>query len=90
MWRQNLAPAYRLTVFIFCLSNVVKGRCIFNCKNPHTILENLTTLDFRSLVKYAIIRLPRMIFDRYILLNTKQLNGETVKQKIELAENCNF
>ena len=72
----------------------VEGRRILNCKNPHIMIDTLTTVEFLKIVEEAIIPPRNINFDRHVFLNTKQLRGETVEHfygKLkELAENCDF
>ena len=70
-----------------------RGR-ILNCKNPHIMIDTLTTVDFWKIVEEAFIRPRNITFDRHVFLITKQLRGKTVghlygKLK-EMAENCDF
>ena len=86
--------ADRKTVFLLYLSIGVEGRRILNCKNPHIIIDTLTTVDIWKIVEEAFIRPRNITFDRHVFLITKQLRGETVdhfygKLK-DSAENCDF
>ena len=82
------------TVTLLYLSIGVDGRRILNCKNPHTMIVTLTTVEFWKIVEEALICPRNLTFDRHLFLITKQLRGETVEQfygKLkELAENCDF
>ena len=86
--------ADRKTVSLIYLSIGVEGRRILNCKNPHLMIDTLTTVDFWKIVEEAFIRSRNITFDRHVFLITKQLRGETVEHfygKLkELAENCDF
>ena len=82
------------TVPLLYLSIGVDGRRILNCKNPHTMIVTLTTVEFWKIVEEAFIRPRNLTFDLHLFLITKQLRGETVEQfygKLkEMAENCDF
>ena len=86
--------ADRKTVSLLYLSIGLEGSCILNCKNPHIMIDTLTTVDFWKIVEEAFIRPRNITFDRHVFLITKQLRGETVEHfygKLkELAENCDF
>ena len=86
--------ADRKTVSLFYLSIGVEGRCILIGKNPHFMIDTLTTVDFLKMVEEAFIHPRNITFDRHVFLIKKQLRGETVKHfygKLkELAENCDF
>ena len=76
------------------LSIGIEGRRILNCKNPHIMIDTLSTVNFWKIVEEAFIRPCNITFDRHVFLITKQLRGETVEHfygKLkELAENCDF
>ena len=86
--------ADRKTVSLLYLSIGVEGRSILNCKNPHIIIDTLTTEEFWKIVEEAFIRPRNINFERHVFLITKQLRGETVEHfygKLKnLAENCDF
>ena len=86
--------ADRKTVSLLYLSLEVEGRRTLNCKNPHIMIDTLSTAEFWKIVEAAFIRPRSIIFDRQVFLITKQLRGETVERfygKLkELAENCDF
>ena len=86
--------ADRKAVSLLYLSIGIEGRRILNCKNPHIMIDTLTTVDFWKIVEEAFIRPRNITLDRHVFLITKQLRGETVEHfygKIkELAENCDF
>ena len=86
--------ADRKTVSLLYLSIGVKRRRILNCKNPHIMINTITTVDFWKIVEEAFIRPSNITFDRHVFLITKQLRGETVEHfygKLkELADNCDF
>ena len=86
--------ADRKAVSQLYLSIGIKRRRILNCKNPHILIDTLTTVDFWKIVEEAFIRPRNITFDRHVFMSTKQLRGETVERfygKIkELAENCDF
>ena len=86
--------ADRKTVSLLYLSIGIEGRRILNCKNPHIMIDTLTTVDFWKIVEEAFIRPRNITFHRHVFLITKQLRGETVEHfhgKLkELAENCDF
>ena len=82
------------TVSLLYLSIRMEGRRILNCKNPHIMIDTLSTAEFWKIVEADFIRPGNIIFDWHVSLITKQLRGETVEQfhgKLEeLAENCDF
>ena len=84
----------RKTVSLLYLSIGVEKRRIFNCKNPHIMIDTLSTAEFWKIVEEAFIRPWNITFDRKVFLITKQLRGETVEHLYgklnELAENCDF
>ena len=86
--------ADRKTVSLLYLSIGVKGRRILKCKNPHIMIDILSTADFWKIVEEECIRPRNITFDRHVFLITKQLRGETVEHfyaKVkELAKNCDF
>ena len=49
--------ADRKTVSLLYLSIEVEGRRILNCKNPHIMIDTLTTVDFWKIVEEAFILL---------------------------------
>ena len=76
------------------LSISAEGRRILNCKNPHIMIDALTTVDFWKIVEEAFIRPRNITFDRHVFLITKKLWGEVVEHfygKLKgLAENCDL
>ena len=86
--------ADRKTVSLLYLSIRIEGRCILNYRNPHIMIDTLTTVDFWKIMEEAFIRRRNINFDRHIFLITKQLRVETVEHFYgnlkELAENCDF
>ncbi|XP_075239367.1 uncharacterized protein LOC142334924 [Convolutriloba macropyga] len=84
----------RKTVSLLYLSIGVKGRRAFNCRNPHIMIDTLTTVDFWKIGEKTFIHPRKITFDRHVFLITKQVWGETVEhfyRKLkELAENCKF
>ena len=84
----------RKTVSLLYLSIGLEGGRIPNCKNPHIMIDTLTTAEFWKIVEEAFICPRYKTFDRPIFLITKQLRGETVEHfyvKLkELAEKCYF
>ena len=78
------------------LSNRIgmEGRRILNSKNPHIMIDVLSTAEFRKIVEAAFIRPRNITFDRDVFLTMKQLRGKAVKhfygKHKELAENCVF
>ena len=86
--------ADRKTVSLLYLSIGIEGRLILNCKNPHIMIDTLSTVNFWKIVEEAFIRPRNITFDRHVFLIIKQLRGETVEHfygKLkELAENCVF
>ena len=89
-----LPLADRKTVSLLYLSIGIEGRRILNCRNPHIMIDTLTSGDFWNFVEEAFIRPRNITFDCHVFLITKQLRGETVEHcygKLkELAENCVF
>ena len=87
-------PADRKTVSLLYLSIGVEGRRILNCKNPHIMIDTLSTVDFWKIVEEAFIRPRNITFDHHVFLITKQLRGETVEHLYgklkESAENYDF
>ena len=86
--------ADRKTVSLLYLSIGIEGRRILNCKNPHIMIDTLSTVNFWKIVEEAFIRSRNITFDRHVFLIKKRLRGETVEHfygKLkELAENCDF
>ena len=81
-------------VSLLYISIGVEGRRNHNCKNPHIMIDTLSTVDFWKIVEEAFIRPRNITFDRLVFLITKLLRGETVEHfygKLkELTENCEF
>ena len=71
--------ADRKTVSLLYLSIGIEGNRIFNCKNPHTMIDTLATVDFWKIVEEAFIRPRNITFDRHVFLITKQTRGERVE-----------
>ena len=67
------------TVSLLYLSTGVEGRLILNCKNPHIIIDTLTTAEIWNTEEEAFIRPRNITFDRHVFLITKQLPRETVE-----------
>ena len=88
--------ADRKTVSLLFLSIGIEGRRILNFKNPHKLIDTLTTVDFWKTVEEAFIRPRNITFNRHVFMITKQLRGETVEhfygklKKLAEAENCDF
>ena len=76
------------------LSMGVEGRRILNCKNPHILIDTLSTAELWNIVKAAFILPWNITFDHHVLLITKRLQGETVQHfygKLkELAKKCDL
>ena len=70
--------ADRKTVSLLYLSIGIEDHRILNCKNPHILIDTLTTVDLWKIVEEAFIRPRNITFDRNVFLITKQLRGETV------------
>ena len=66
------------TVSLLYLSVGVKRCRILNCKNPHILIDTLSTAEFWKIVEETFIRPRNIIFDRHVFLITKQFRGETV------------
>ena len=65
------------SLFLLYLHFGVVGRQILSSKDPHIMIDTLTT-EFRKIIEDAFVR-PRIItFHRQVFLITKQLRGETV------------
>ena len=60
--------ADRKTVSLLYLSIGIEGRRILNCKNPHIMIDTLSTVNFWKIVEEAFIR-PRNI--TFVFLITK-------------------
>ena len=71
--------ADRKTVSLLYLRIGIEGRHILNCKNPHIMIDTLTTVDFWKIVEEAFIRPRNITFDRHVFLIAKQFRGETVE-----------
>ena len=86
--------ADRKTVSLLYLRIGVEGRRILICKNPHIMVDTLTTVNFVKIVEEAFIRPRNITFDRHVFLITKQFRAETVEHfcgKLKKwAENCDF
>ena len=86
--------AVRKTVSPLYLSIGENGHRILSCKNPHIMIDTLSTVDLWKIVEEAFIRPRNITFDRQVFLITKQLRGETIENYYcklkELAENCDF
>ena len=86
--------ADRKTVSLLYLSIGVEGRRILNCKNPHIMIDTLSTAEFWKIAEEAFIRPQKITFDRHVFLIAKQLRGKTVEHfygKLkESAEKCDF
>ena len=83
----------RKTVSFLYLIIGVERRRILNCKNPHIIIDTLTTVNFWKIVEEAFIR-PRYInFHRHVFLITNNFGEKRWNfygKLKELAENCDF
>ena len=63
--------ADRKTVSLLYLSIGVEGRRILNCKNPHILIDTLSTVKFCKILEDALILPRNLIFDRHVSLITK-------------------
>ena len=63
------------TVSMLYLSLGTEGRRIICSRNPHLKLDILTTVELWKIMKDTSIRPRNIIFDRYMLLPTKQSKG---------------
>ena len=68
----------RKTVSLLYLSIGVEERRILNCKNPHILIDSISTAELWKIVEDALIPPRNITFDRHVFLITKQLRGETV------------
>ena len=59
------------TVSLLYLSIGIEGRRILKYKNPHIMIDTLTTVDFWKTVEEAFIRPRNITFDRHVFLITK-------------------
>ena len=86
------AQADRKTVSMLYLSLGTEGRRIVCSRNPHLKMDSLTTAELWTIMESAFIRQRNIIFDRYVLLTTKQTRGESIEHFFgklkELSENC--
>ena len=71
-------PPLRTLSWLY-LSIRVERRRILNCKNPHIMIDTLTTVDFWKIIEEAFIRPRNITFDRHVFLIAKQIGGETLK-----------
>ena len=82
------------TVSNFNLCIGVKGRRIVNCKNPHIMIDTLSTEEFWKIVEAAFFHPRNITFNRHVFLLKKQFRFETVEyfygKLKEQAENCDF
>ena len=69
--------ADRKTVSLLYLSIGVEGGRILNCKNPHIMIDTLSTVDFWKIVEEAFIRPRNITFDCHVFLIKKQLRGNS-------------
>ena len=60
------------------LSIDVVGHRRPNSKNPHIMVDTLTTAQFLKIVGDACFRTLRIGIDKHVFLITKPLSGETV------------
>ena len=87
-------PAHQKNGFLYYLIIGAEGRRILDCKNPHIMIDALSTAECRIIVEAAFIRPQGLTFDRHVFLIRKQLRGETAKnfygKRKDLAEICDF
>ena len=71
-----------------------EGRRIICSRNPHFKMDTLTTVELWHIMESTFIRQRNITFDRYMLLKTKQLKGESIEHFFgklkELSENCDL
>ena len=65
--------ADRGTVSLLYLSIEVRVCRILICKNPHIMVDTLTTVNFGKIVEEALIRPRNITFDHHVFLITKQI-----------------
>ena len=86
------AQADRKTVSMLYLSLGTEGRRIVCSRNPHLKMDILTTVELRNIMEATFIRQRNITFDRYMLLTTKQSNGESIEHFFgklkELSKKC--
>ena len=90
---KSWTQADRKTVSMLYLRLGTKGRRIICSRNPHLKMDILTTVEHLKIMESTFVRQRNITFDRYMLLTTKQLKGESIehffgKLKEELSENC--
>ena len=90
---KSSTQADRKTVSILYLRLGTKGRRIICRRNPHLKMDILTTVEHLNIMESTFVRQRNITFDRYMLLTTKQLKGESIehffgKLREELSENC--
>ena len=71
-----LSPADRKTVSLLYLGIGVEGRMILNRKNPHIVIDTLSTAEFWENVENAFIKPRNIIFDRHVSLITDNFDGD--------------
>ena len=71
--------ADRKTISILYLSLATEGRRIIYSKNPHRKMDTLTTVELWNIMESTFIRQRNIIFDRYMLITTKQSKGESIE-----------
>ena len=86
--------ADRKTVSMLYLSLSTAGRRIICSRNQHLKLDTLATVVLWNIMESTIIRQRNITFDRYTLLTTKQLKGESIEHFLgklkELSESCDL
>ena len=72
----------------------MEWRRVLKRKNPHILVDTLSTAGFWRIVVEAFIGTQNITFDRHVILIAKQLWGETIQHFYEnpkkLATNCDF
>ena len=86
------AQADPKTVSMLYLSLGTEGRRIVCSRNQHLKMDSLTTVELRNIMEATFIRQRNITFDRYMLLTTKQLKGESIEhffgKRKDLSKNC--
>ena len=86
--------ADRKAVSMLYLSLSTEGRRIKCSRNSHLKMDILTTVELWNIMESTFIRQRNITFDRYMLLTTKQLKGESIKHFFgklkEISESCDL
>ena len=84
----NQADRKAVSMLYVCLET--EGRRIVCSRNPHLKLDTLILVELWRITEEAFLRPRIIIFDRYMLLSTKQSKGESIEHIFVklLTENC--